>query len=70
MTLTITAAVDHIVELSTDVRKMRNIVENTDVPHEIRYRAVVIEEGMLQLIRRYVDKIDELKFESIKTDGI
>lgn len=52
---------DHIKELAIDAHKMRAIVANTAMPTALRYRAIIIEEGMLDLMKRYISKIEELK---------
>ena len=65
---TIKTCLDTICELSAYAVKMRSVVENTRVTEQLKYQAIVTEESLLQLINRYIDRIDELKLESIN-DG-
>jgi hypothetical protein len=61
MSASINSCIANIAECAKCAAKMRAIVENEAMGPELRYKAIVIEEAHLELIQRYIQKIDELK---------
>jgi len=61
----ITRCHEWIHTLATDNIKMRAIINNTHLPSDMRYQAVIIEEQNLELIVRYVELIKTKQNENI-----
>lgn len=65
MAKTIKSCLEAISECADCAIRMRDIVENTWIDTEIRYRAVVMEEAHLELIERYIQRVRRLQEEMV-----
>jgi hypothetical protein len=59
--LTIKQCCEAINEMSVNIINMRTIVDSPHCPTELRYRAIVIEEALLEVIEGYCKHIQQLK---------
>lgn len=54
-------AIVHLLDMATSLKNMRNIINNPHAPSDLKYRAAITEDHLLDVMKLYCDHIEQLK---------